>query len=486
MSSTTTRPASVAAASPALPRHVHPDLILCICCMSLLLVGMDVTIVNVALPAIGRELGTKMAGLQWVVDAYTLVVASLLMLAGATADRVGRRRTFQFGMALFTAGSLLCSLAPTIGSLIAFRAVQALGASMLNPVALSIIATVFTEPAARARALGVWGTVAGLALAVGPVVGGFLVQAVGWRSVFWVNLPVGATALVLTARFVPESKAARPRAVDPIGQALVLVALASLTYAVIEGPHLGWSSPAILGFFSTAAAAVAAFVIVEPRLSEPLLDLRFFRSVPFTSATAIAMSAFGAFSGFLFINALYLQQARGFSALRTGLCTVPMALGMAAGSPISARLLAARGTRPSLLIGGTLLVASCLTLTGLSLATPLPLLLAVFAVFGAGVGFVNPPITQTAVSGMPAAQAGVAAAVASTSRQVGAALGVAFSGAIVAAGRSGGIPFTQATHPVWWGLVGCGLVIALLGWTSNTPWARASVARLNHLLVAPS
>src|ERR1700722_18902942 len=192
-------------------RPVHPDLVLCICCMSLLLVGMDVTIVNVALPAIGLDLGARMSGLQWVVDAYTLVVASFLMLAGATADRVGRRRTFQAGMALFMAGSLLCSLAPNIGALVAFRAVQALGASMLNPVALSIIANVFTESAARARAIGVWGTVAGLSLGVGPVVGGFLRQAVGGRSVFWINLPIGATALVLTARFVPESKASRPR-----------------------------------------------------------------------------------------------------------------------------------------------------------------------------------------------------------------------------------------------------------------------------------
>ena len=459
-------------------------MVLAICCMSLLLVGMDVTIVNVALPSIGLDLKTRLAGMQWVVDAYTLVLASFLMLAGATADRVGRRRTFQTGMALFTAGSLLCSLAPSIGALIAFRAVQALGASMLNPVALSIIANVFTDSKERARAVGIWGTVAGLSLAVGPVVGGFLVQAVGWRSVFWVNLPIGVTALVLTAMFVPESKAARPRAIDPVGQGLVLLALATLTYAVIEGPHTGWNSATIVGLFSTAATAVAAFLLYEPRRADALLDLRFFTSVPFTSATVIAISSFASFAGFLFLNTLYLQQARGFSAIHTGLCTLPMAVGMAVCAPLSGRMLAARGTRTPLVIAGTSLAISCLVLTRLSITTPLPLLLVAYGLFGIGLGFVNPPIAHTAVSGMPSAQAGVAAAVASTSRQVGAAMGVAIAGTVVAAARSHGVAFTVATHPVWWGLSCCGGLIVLLGWLSNTPWAKASVARLTHLLTA--
>jgi EmrB/QacA subfamily drug resistance transporter len=455
---------------------VHPDLILCICCMSLLLVGMDVTIVNVALPAIGHDLGAKLAGMQWVVDAYTLVVASFLMASGATADRIGRRRTFQTGMMLFSLGSLLCSLAPNIGTLIGFRALQALGASMLNPVALSIIATVFTDKRARARAIGIWGTVAGLSLAIGPVVGGVLVQTVGWRSVFWVNLPIGAAALALTARFVPESKATKPRAVDLVGQGLVFTALASLTYAVIEGPHKGWSSSAILALFIISGVALISLLLYEPRRQEPLLELRFFRSVPFSSATVIAVSAFATFAGFLFVNALYLQQARGFSALRTGLCTLPMALGMAAGSPLSARLLAARGTRPSLLISGAALTISCLSLTHLSLDTPIWHLLVFYGVLGAGVGFVNPPITQTAVSGMPPNQAGVAAAVASTSRQIGAALGVAGAGSIIAAGRAHGADFAHASHPVWWAMAGGGVLIASLGILSNTEFARASTA----------
>ena len=198
-------------------------LVLAICCLSLFIVGLDATIVNVALPSIGRELHSPVSGLQWTIDAYSLVLASLLMLSGSTADRVGRRRTFQAGLAVFTLGSLLCSLAPGLGWLVAFRMLQAVGGSMLNPVAMSIITNTFTERAERARAIGVWGGVFGLSMAMGPVLGGALVDAVGWRGVFWVNIPVGIAALVLTALFVPESKAPRPRRLDPFGQLLVIV-----------------------------------------------------------------------------------------------------------------------------------------------------------------------------------------------------------------------------------------------------------------------
>src|SRR5580658_7018017 len=217
-------------------------LVLAICCMSLFIVGLDVTVVNVALPSIGRELHAGVSGLQWTIDAYTLVLASLLMLAGSTADRIGRRRTFQTGLAVFSLGSLLCSVAPGLGWLVAFRMVQAVGGSMLNPVAMSIITNTFIEPKARAKAIGVWGGVFGLSMALGPLLGGALVDAVDWRGVFWVNIPVGIAALVLTALFVPESKAPRPRRLDPFGQVLVIVLLASLTYAVIEGPTYGWGS----------------------------------------------------------------------------------------------------------------------------------------------------------------------------------------------------------------------------------------------------
>src|SRR6204780_2711818 len=207
-------------------------LVLAICFMSLFIVGIDVTIVNVALPSIQRDLHAPVSGLQWVVDAYTIVVASFLMLSGSTGDRIGRRRTFQTGLALFTLGSLLCSLAPSLIWLVAFRAVQALGGSMLNPVAMSIISNTFTDRAERARAIGLWGATFGASMALGPIVGGVLVASVGWRGIFWVNIPVGIVVLLLTALFVPESRAPRARRLDPLGQGLVIVTLAALTYAI--------------------------------------------------------------------------------------------------------------------------------------------------------------------------------------------------------------------------------------------------------------
>ena len=460
----------------------HPNLILAICCMSLLIVGMDVTIVNVALPSIQHDLHATLSGLQWILDAYTLVVATLLMLSGSMSDRFGRRLVFQIGLTLFTLGSLLCSLAHTIGQLVAYRAVQGLGASMLNPVALSIIANAFPDPKARAHAVGIWGAVAGLSLAVGPLVGGALTQAVGWRSIFWINLPIGIAAIILAALFVPESKAPRARAFDPVGQLLVFLCLASLTTGVIEGPHTGWTSPVILGLFATSVIALATFIAYEPRRKDPLLDLRFFRSVPFSSATVLAVCAFASFAGFLFLNALYLQQARGYSAFHTGLCTLPLAIMMMVSAPYSGRLVGRHGTLPSLLLAGASFLLSTLILTRLTIATPLALLLVAYALFGLALGMINPAITNSAVAGMPLSQAGVAAAIASTGRQVGAALGVAVAGTVVAISHARGLDFTTATHPIWWIMTICGALVLLLGWASNTPWARASTGQVAHLL----
>lgn len=469
-------------------RHIQPRprLILAICCLSLLMVAMDVTIVNVALPSIHRDLRASISGLQWVIDAYTMVVASLLMMAGSMADRFGRRRVFQTGMAVFMLGSLLCSLATDIHGLIAFRVLQALGATMLNPVAMSIIVNTFHEPKARARAIGVWGAVAGVSMALGPLIGGVLTQTIGWRSIFWVNLPIGAAAMVLAALCIPESKAAQPRRMDPVGQILVFIALAMLTYAVIEGPHTGWNTPVIAGAFTLAALAITALLVHEPRRKEPLIDLRFFRSTPFSSATVIAICSFSAFSGFLFLNTIYLQEVRGYSAFQTGLCTLPMALATIICSPLSGRLVGSHGTRPSLLISGMATTVSAVMLTQLTATTPLGVLLLSYVIFGVGFGMVNAPITNTAVSGMPKAQAGLAAAVASTSRQVGASLGVAIAGTMV--GAMGVLhDFPRATHPFWWLVVAGGVVIVFLGWLSSTSWAHSTRRHAAHLLEeAPS
>jgi EmrB/QacA subfamily drug resistance transporter len=447
-------------------------LILAICCMSLLIVGLDTTIVNVALPAIHRSLHASVSGLQWTIDAYTLVLASLLMLAGSTADRVGRRRVFQVGLIVFSIGSLLCALAPSLDLLVAARILQAIGGSMLNPVAMSIIRNVFEDPRERARAIGVWGGVVGISLALGPVVGGALVDSVGWRAVFLVNVPVGLLALGLTAAFVPESRAPRPRRIDPVGQGLVIVALTSLTYAIIEGGSVGWTSTEILALFGLALAAGAGLVVYELRRDEPLLEIRFFASAPFAGASLIAVCAFGALGGFLFLNTLYLQDVRGLSPFHAGLYLLPMAGMTLVCGPLSGRLVGRYGARPSLLASGIALTAAAVMLTSLEPDTSLGYLLVAYFVFGLGFGLVNPPITNTAVSGMPSSQAGVAAAVASTSRQVGMTLGVAIVGAVAGAGASTlGGEFTAATHPGWWIIVGFGLGVLVLGGLSTTPWA---------------
>jgi EmrB/QacA subfamily drug resistance transporter len=419
-----------------------------------------------------------MSGLQWTIDAYTLVLASMLILAGSTADRIGRRRTFQAGLVVFTVGSLLCSLAPTLGWLVVARMMQAVGGSMLNPVAMSIITNTFTEPKERARAIGVWGGVVGISMALGPVVGGVLVASSGWRSIFWINIPVGLAAVLLTARFVPESRAEHPRRVDPVGQVLVLTVLASLTYAIIEGPNSGWSSAKILGCFALAAAALVGLLGYESRREEPLLDLRFFRSAPFSGATVIAVSAFGALSGFLLLNTLYLQEVRGLSALHAGLYTLPMAAMTVVFAPLSGRLVGSRGPRLPLLLAGAAITMSILPFTQLTARTSVGWLIASYIGFGFGFGMVNAPITNTAVSGMPRSQAGVAAAIASTSRQVGQSLGVAVIGSAVISGIGGPVSehFAHASHVGWWIVVCCGLSVFVFGALTTGRWARRTAA----------
>ena len=458
----------------------RPWLILGICCLSLLVVGIDVTIVNVALPSIGRGLRASLSDLQWTVDAYTLVIASLLMVSGSTADRFGRRRVFQAGLALFTLGSLLCSVATSVTALVVFRGLQALGGSMLNPVALSIISNTFTGRRERARAMGVWGAVFGISLALGPVVGGVLVSSLSWRAIFWINIPIGVAAIVLTQLFVPESKAGTARRFDPWGQLLVTVMLVTLTYAVIEGPADGWGSPLNAAMFAVAAVAAVSLVLVELRREQPLLDVRFFRSVPFSGASLIAVVAFGVLSGFMFLNTLYLQEARGYSALHAGLLTLPMAAMICLFAPVSGRLVGSRGPRLPLVVAGLATAASLALLTRLSDATSLPYLLAAYVVLGIACGLVNAPISNTAVSGMPNSQAGVAASVASVSRQTGLALGVAVTGSIVAGAPAAGL--ASASHAAWALLAVCGLVTAALGYASSTRRALGTARRVREML----
>jgi EmrB/QacA subfamily drug resistance transporter len=457
------------------------SVVLAICCLSVFMAGLDVTIVNVALPSIQGALHASVSGLQWTIDAYTLVIACLLMLSGSLADRFGRRRVFQIGLGAFSLGSLLCSLAPSLGWLIAFRGLQAVGGSMLNPVAMAIIASTFTGRAGRARAIGLWGSVAGLSLASGPVLGGLLVSGIGWRSIFWINVPVGLIAIALTQRFVPESRAERPRRLDPPGQLAVIALLGCLTAGIIEGPRSGWGSAPIVALFAAAVLAAIALVVVESRRREPLVDMRYFRSAPFSGAALIGVVALATLGGFLFLNTLYLQDVRSYSALQAGLLTIPMAAMLGVFSAVSGRLVASRGPRLALIASGGLIAAGAGLLTGLSAHTAVWYLIVAYLIYGAGAGLVSAPITNTALSGMPRDQAGVAGAIASTCRQTGAAVGVAVTGAIIASSSAG---FVHASHAAWAVVAGCGVMVVLLGIVSTGRWALATAERNGARLAA--
>jgi EmrB/QacA subfamily drug resistance transporter len=462
-------------------------IILMSCCLSLLIVSMDATIVNVAIPNIRADLGASASDLQWVIDVYTLVLASLLLLSGAMADRFGRKGTFQAGLTVFAVASLLCSLAPNIGTLIAARLLQAIGGSMMNPVAMSIITQVFTGRVERARAIGVWGGVVGISMAAGPIVGGALIEVMNWRAVFWINLPICAVAILLTAIFVPKSKSATMRDVDPVGQGLGMAFLFGIVFVLIEGPGLGWTDFRIVGVAGAALLAFVAFLRYESRRHDPFIDLRFFRSIPFASATMIAVCAFAAWGAFLFMMSLYLQDERGFSPMHTGLVFLPIAVGALLFSPLSGRMVGRFGSRPSLLIAGTLLTAAAIMLTQLSATTPVWQLLVVFAVFGIGFSMVNAPVTNAAVSGMPTDRAGAASAIASTSRQVGVSIGVALCGSVAGSALATmGADFAIAALPLWLICAGLGLTILVLGFYSTSPRALRSAEELAPLIAGPS
>jgi predicted MFS family arabinose efflux permease len=350
---------------------------------------------------------------------------------------------------------------------------------MLNPAALGIITNVFSAPRDRAKAIGVWDGVSGLSMALGPVAGGILVGSVGWRGIFWANIPVGLAAISLTALLVPDSKAARGRKADPLGQVLVIVMLASLAYAIIQGPSGGWFSPDILGFFAASITALVLLLHYEPRRAEPLIDFRFFKSVPFSAANATAVCAIAASAGFLFLTTLYLQDVRGFSALRAGLTLLPMPCMMALASPLSGRIVARGGPRVPFVIAGAALTLSTAALSQLSTTSGPLFLIATYGLFGFGAGMVNVPISNGVMAGVPKSQAGVASGMNSSSRQLGQSLGVAIVGSVLAASLRGSmhVGFLTAAHAGWWVMAGCGYAVLVLGVISTTQWARATAAK---------
>lgn len=431
--------------------------VLAVCCLSMFLVGLDTTIVNVGLPAIGRGLDTDTRGLEWIVDAYTLVLAGLLISSGALADRFGRRRVFQCGLAVFGAASLVCALAPSAGVLVAARAVQGVGASMLSPVALAIVVNAMPDPKERAQAIGIWASVFGLSMAAGPVTGGALLAGLDWRALFWINAPVIVAALLLSAVFVPESRGQRARRLDLPGQLLLTLALAAVVGVLIEGPRIGWTSPAALAGYAGATVATAAFVWVESRRAEPLMDLRLFGRPVFSGAVVGAVAVFVALNMTLLLNTLYLQHTRGWTALAAGVATLPLALGATVCAPWSGRMVGRTGPRLPLLLAGGFITAGGACLVRLTPHTSVLLLLTAYALIGIGFGFANAPITNTAVNGLPPERAGVAGAITSTARQIGAALGIAIAGGLVTGAAPTVLP--HASRPGWALVAACGVLL---------------------------
>src|SRR6266545_4186951 len=391
-------------------------LTLALSCLALFIVLLDMTIVNNALPSIQRQLNTSLSGLQWIIDAYTLVFASLLLTTGSLSDRQGRKRWFLVGVVVFTAGSALCGLAPNIGVLVAARALQAVGGAALSPASLSLLTNAFPDPRERAQAIGIWAGVSGLSLSAGPLIGGALVDGPGWRWVFFVNLPVGVVAFIGALRFVRESVNPRPRRLDLAGQLLGVGTLAALVYALIEGGSHGWTSAPILTMFTLTALGLAAFLLVEARKEEPMIELRFFRSAAFSGTNLIAFLTFFSLIGFTFFNTLYFQEIRGYSAFEAGLLGLPATLAIVVMAPLAGRLAGARGPGLPIAVGTAMAGSALLLLLGLRLDTAYSSIWWIFALFGGGLGLVFAPTAASAArSGSPCSAPSSAAASAARS-----------------------------------------------------------------------
>jgi EmrB/QacA subfamily drug resistance transporter len=411
--------------------------------ISLLVISLDNTILNVALPSIARDLDASASALQWVVDAYMLVFAGLLLTAGSLGDRFGRRRALTAGLLVFATGSVLAALAPSTGTLIASRALMGIGGALIMPSTLSILTAVFPAEE-RARAIGAWAAVAGLGIALGPIAGGWLVEHADWHWVFLVNIPIVVVALGLGRVLVPESRDPKPDRADLPGAALSTLGLTALLWGIIEAPDRGWTSPAILAAFAAAAVVLALFAAWELRTDAPMLDVRLFANRRFSAASGAITLAFFSLFGVLFFTTQYLQNVHGFSALQAGVWSLPVAAGIAIGGPLSARLTARVGAKLTV-SGGLLVVATGLVLYSTAdAASGFALVGAAEAIMGAGIGLAMTPATDSIMGTLPPERASVGSAMNDTVRQVGGALGVAILGSVLSSHYRDGM--TTAAH----------------------------------------
>ncbi|QBD81419.1 DHA2 family efflux MFS transporter permease subunit [Ktedonosporobacter rubrisoli] len=407
-------------------------------CLGLFMPQLDTNVVNLALPSMQSSLHTDIGALQWIIDSYNLTFASLLLLGGTLGDLFGRKRLFLIGLALFTGGSLICAFAGSIALLLVGRVLQGIGAALELPGTLSILTATYPDPKERARAIGIWASVMGLALAIGPTVGALFVNTFGWQSIFFMNIPIGLINFGIAAIFVAESSHPQGRRLDLPGQTLAILCLVALTYAVIEGQARGWFSPLILAGFGLAIISLAAFIIVERRTPGAMVPLDIFRHRAFSAALAIAsMMTFGMY-GMFFLISLYLQSIHHASALLAGLQLLPLSIVFIIISPPVGRWISRFGPRPLMVAGMALMGVGLLLFTLLTPETPYTFLVITMAAIGAGVGLNTSPVMAVAVGSLPARSAGLASGFGNMARMIGATLGVAILGAILAGQLSAG------------------------------------------------
>jgi len=408
----------------------HKPLILTSLLLAAFLVNLDTTIVNVALPTLVRQLHASTTQLQWVVDAFSLVFAGSVLAAGSLSDRFGRKGMLLAGLAVFGAGSLAGGLTDTPAALIATRAVMGVGAAMVFPSTLSLLTNVFTERRERALAIGLWGAITGVAIALGPIVGGWLLELSDWRSIFFAMAPVAALGGVLAARFVPSSRDARAPRTDRAGFALSTATIGLLIYTIIEAPTHGWGGVGTLGSFAVASALAAAFVVRERRAEQPMLDLSLFGNPRFTAASGAVAISFFALSGFIFLVTQYFQFLKGYGPLSTGVRLLPVASSVAISSILGARLAVRVGTKLIVATGLFAMAAFYLWVTTAAVGTSYGTIAAQMVVLGTGMGLTSAPATEAVMGVVPRAKAGVGSAVNDATRLLGGTLGVAVIGSV--------------------------------------------------------
>jgi EmrB/QacA subfamily drug resistance transporter len=415
------------------PREARPLLVLVATGLGLFMIFLDATIVNVALPDIQREFDTGEQGLQWVVAAYSLTMGMFMMSAATLSDARGRRLAYISGIVLFCAASVGCGVAPSLLVLNISRGLQGTGAAVVNVASLALVGSAFTDPAAKAKAIGSWTGIAAIGLAVGPTVGGVFTDAFGWRSIFWVNPVIGAAAIALTLLFVRESRDPTERRFDWAGQALFIAGVAAITYALVEGPHSGWASPLILALLVGSMVIITTFVLVELRVTDPMMDVRVFGDRVYSTAIVTIFCVLFGIYGTMLVITQYFQNIRDYSPEEAGFLMISMTLPVIVLAPIAGRLTARRGGRRPTLIGVSLIVAGLAVLVVVGVGGSLVWTLVGLALVGGAGGLAVAPVTSVAMSSIPQDRSGMASGILSTQRALGSTAGFAIMGSVLAA-----------------------------------------------------